>query len=42
MLTTLAIDGDVLSAAKEIAASQNRTVGEVISSPARKGRRRFI
>jgi hypothetical protein len=37
MRTTLAIDDDVLSAAKEIAASQNRTVGEVISSLARKG-----
>ncbi len=37
MRTTLAIDDDVLSAAKEIATSQNRTVGEVISSLARKG-----
>jgi len=39
MRTTLAIDDDVLSAAKEIAASENRTVGEVISSLARKGLR---
>jgi hypothetical protein len=31
MLTTLDIDDDVLSAAKELAASQNTTVGQVIS-----------
>jgi hypothetical protein len=37
MRTTLAIDDDVLSAAKEMAAAQNRTVGEVISSLARQG-----
>jgi hypothetical protein len=37
MRTTLAIDDDVLSAAKEMAAAQNRTVGEVISSLARRG-----
>jgi hypothetical protein len=37
MRTTLSIDDDVLSAAKEIAAEQNRTVGEVISSLARRG-----
>jgi hypothetical protein len=37
MRTTLAIDDDVLSAAKEIAAAQNRTMGEVISSLARRG-----
>jgi hypothetical protein len=42
MRTTLAIDGDVLSVAKEIAASQSRTVGKVISSLARMDRRRFI
>jgi hypothetical protein len=37
MRTTLTIDDDVLSAAKEMAVSQNRTVGEVISSLARQG-----
>jgi len=37
MRTTLTIDDDVLSAAKEMALSQNRTVGEVISSLARQG-----
>jgi hypothetical protein len=37
MRTTLAIDDDVLSAAKEMAAAQNKTVGEVISSLARRG-----
>jgi hypothetical protein len=37
MRTTLAIDDDVLGAAKEMAAAQNRTVGEVISSLARRG-----
>lgn len=36
MRTTLAIDDDVLSAAKEIAAVENKTVGEVISSLARR------
>jgi hypothetical protein len=35
MRTTLAIDDDVLNAAKEMALSQNKTVGEVISSLAR-------
>jgi hypothetical protein len=35
--TTLTIDDDVLSAAKEIAAAQEKTVGEVISSLARQG-----
>jgi hypothetical protein len=35
MRTTLAIDDDVLSAARELATAQNRTVGEVISSLAR-------
>jgi hypothetical protein len=35
--TTLSIDNDVLSAAKEIAAAQEKTVGEVISSLARQG-----
>jgi hypothetical protein len=37
MRTTLTIDDDVLSAAREMAVSQNRTVGEVISSLARQG-----
>lgn len=36
MRTTLAIDDDVLSAAKEMAAIENRTVGEVISTLARR------
>jgi hypothetical protein len=33
--TTLAIDDDVLAAAKEMAASERKSVGEVISSLAR-------
>jgi len=36
MRTTLEIDDDVLSAAKEMAAIEKRTVGEVISSLARR------
>jgi hypothetical protein len=36
MLTTLDIDDDVLSAAKELAAAQKLTVGKVISYLARK------
>ena len=36
MRTTLAIDDDVLSAAKEMAAMENKSIGEVISSLARK------
>ena len=36
MRTTLAIDDDVLSAAREIAAMENKPVGEVISSLARR------
>ena len=36
MRTTLVIDDDVLSAAKEIAAMENRPVGEVISALARR------
>lgn len=32
MRTTLAIDDDVLAAAKELAQAQDKTVGEVISS----------
>ena len=35
MRTTLAIDDDVLSAAKELAAMENKSVGQVISSLAR-------
>jgi hypothetical protein len=35
MRTTLAIDDDVLAAAKHLADRQRRTVGEVISSLAR-------
>lgn len=37
MRTTLSIDDDVLGAAKEMATAQNRTVGDVISSLARRG-----
>lgn len=36
MRTTLVIDDDVLSAAKEMAAIENKSVGEVISSLARR------
>ena len=39
MRTTLAIDDDVLAAAKELAAIQKKTVGEVVSSLARKALR---
>jgi hypothetical protein len=35
MRTTLAIDDDVLAAAKEIAATEQKSVGEVISALAR-------
>ena len=35
MRTTLAIDDDVLAAAREIATTQRKSVGEVISSLAR-------
>ena len=35
MRTTLAIDDDVLAAAKHLAAREQKTVGEVISSLAR-------
>jgi hypothetical protein len=37
MRTTLTIDDDVLSAAREMAAAQDKTVGEVISLLARQG-----
>jgi hypothetical protein len=36
MRTTLAIDDDVLVAAKEMAATEHKSVGEVISALARK------
>jgi hypothetical protein len=36
MRTTLTIDNDVLAAAKELAAQQQKTVGEVISDLARR------
>jgi hypothetical protein len=35
MRTTLVIDADVLSAAREMAAIENKSIGEVISSLAR-------
>jgi hypothetical protein len=35
MRTTLAIDNDVLAAAKEMAATERKSVGEVISALAR-------
>lgn len=37
MRTTLAIDDDVLAAARDLAVAEQRSVGEVISSLARKG-----
>lgn len=39
MRTTLAIDDDVLAAAKSLAARQRRSVGEVISDLARQSMR---
>jgi len=39
MRTTLAIDDDVLAAAKEIAATRRKSVGEVISTLARQAMR---
>ena len=36
MRTTLVIDDDVLSAAKEMAAMENKSIGEVISALARR------
>ena len=39
MRTTLAIDDDVLAAAKELAATERKSVGEVISTLARSGLR---
>lgn len=40
MRTTLAIDDDVLSAARKLADQQGRTIGEVISDLARQSLRR--
>ncbi len=40
MRTTLAIDDDVLSAAKKLADQQHKTVGQVISDLARQALRR--
>jgi hypothetical protein len=37
MRTTLSIDDDILAAAKEVAATERKTVGEVISALARNG-----
>jgi hypothetical protein len=37
MRTTLSIDDDVLSAAREMAVMQKRTLGDVISALARRG-----
>lgn len=37
MRTTLAIDDDVLAAAKHLAEREQRTIGEVISALARQG-----
>jgi hypothetical protein len=39
MRTTLAIDDDVLAAAKEMAATERKSVGEVISGLARQAMR---
>jgi hypothetical protein len=39
MRTTLAIDDDVLAAAKELAATEQKSVGEVISALARRALR---
>ena len=39
MRTTLAIDDDVLAAAKGLAARQNKTLGEVVSALARQSLR---
>ena len=39
MRTTLAIDDDVLAAAKEMAATERKSVGEVISTLAREAMR---
>ena len=41
MRTTLTIDDDVLAAAKHLAESQRKTVGEVLSALARQGLHRM-
>ncbi len=40
MRTTLAIDDDILAAAKSLAERQRKTVGEVVSALARQGLQR--
>lgn len=40
--TTLVIDDDTLAAAREIAAREEKSIGEVISALARDGMRRII
>lgn len=42
MRTTLAIDDDVLTAARQLAEQQHRTVGDVISDLARRALRRPV
>ena len=42
MRTTLAIDDDVLAAAKHLAEKEHKTVGDVISSLARQGLSRGV
>jgi hypothetical protein len=37
MRTTLAIDDDILAAAKHLAERQNKSIGEVVSALARQG-----
>jgi hypothetical protein len=37
MRTTLTIDADILSAARQIAAAKSKSIGEVISELARRG-----
>ena len=39
MRTTLTIDDDILAAARDLAEFQQKTIGEVVSSLARKGLR---
>ena len=39
MRTTITIDDDVLAAAKDLASTQNKTIGEVISGLARRALR---
>jgi hypothetical protein len=42
MRTTLSIDDDILAAAREIADSERKSVGEVISALARNGMRPVV